>query len=96
MKSEANRQSGVAQDAADVACTPVNSLSECVGRIFGAAEAAACFGVSFSTLKRGWPVGRFPAPIRVSQNRIGWLEVDIARWQRERIAERDARVVEAA
>lgn len=90
MKLEANRQNSEARCAAEVACTSVNSLSEGVGRILGAADAAARFGVSFSTLKRGWPAGKFPAPVRVSENRIGWLEVEIDRWQRERIAERDA------
>lgn len=91
MKLEANKRSGEA--AKDEAA---NTSEVVVGRIFGAADAAACFGVSFSTLKRGWPVGKFPAPIRVSENRIGWLEIDIARWQRERIAERDARTTEQA
>ncbi len=65
-----------------------------VGRIFGASDAAARFGVSFSTLKRGWPKGIYPAPIRVSENRIGWLEADILIWQRERVAERDARTMQ--
>ena len=59
------------------------------GRIFGAAGAAERLGVSVSTLKRGWPEGRFPPPIRTSESRIGWLETDIIRWQRDRVAERD-------
>lgn len=63
------------------------------GRIFGAAGAAERLGVSVSTLKRGWPIGRYPSPIRTGENRIGWLEVDILRWQRERVAERDARAM---
>lgn len=96
MKLEANTRGSEARDAAEASRSPVNSSNGTVGRILGAADAAARFGVSFSTLKRGWPVGKFPAPIRVSENRIGWLEVEIDRWQRERIAERDARVTEKA
>lgn len=92
MKSEANRRSSEARNAVEASRDPVNPSDAVVGRILGAADAAARFGVSFSTLKRGWPVGKFPAPIRVSENRIGWLEVEIDRWQRDRIAERNARM----
>lgn len=60
------------------------------GRIFGLRKAADLLGVSISTLKRGWPEGRFPAPIRTSIDRIGWLESEILAWQRARIADRDA------
>ncbi|MGO4683349.1 helix-turn-helix transcriptional regulator [Hyphomicrobium sp. 2TAF46] len=64
------------------------------GRIFGISGAAERLGISVSTLKRGWPKGDYPAPIRTSNSRIGFLESDIIRWQRERIAERDARVMQ--
>jgi len=64
------------------------------GRIFGIAGAAERLGVSVSTLKRGWPEGRYPAPIRTSASRIGFLESDILRWQRERVEERDARALQ--
>jgi prophage regulatory protein len=33
--------------------------------------------------------GRFPKPVKLSARRKGWLESEIIRWQRARIAERD-------
>ena len=35
--------------------------------------------------------GKFPAPIKVGQNRIGWIESEIDEWLNVKIAERDAR-----
>ncbi|WP_152048274.1 helix-turn-helix transcriptional regulator [Aureimonas psammosilenae] len=35
--------------------------------------------------------GKFPKPIRLSRQSVGWLETEIADWQRARIAERDGR-----
>lgn len=63
-------------------------------RIFGAADAAERLGISVSTLKRGWPKGVYPAPIRISEHRIGWLESELAQFQNERVAERDARALQ--
>jgi predicted DNA-binding transcriptional regulator AlpA len=62
------------------------------GLIFKLADAAARLGVSESTLKRGWPTGEFPAPVRLTSSgtRIGWLEREILRYQNEKAAERDA------
>jgi prophage regulatory protein len=34
--------------------------------------------------------GKFPRPVPLGERAIGWLESDIAEWQRQRIAERDA------
>ena len=33
--------------------------------------------------------GRFPKPIHLGPRAVGWLADDIAKWQAERIAERD-------
>ncbi len=33
--------------------------------------------------------GKFPKPLRLGANAVGWLESDIAKWQGERITERD-------
>jgi len=30
--------------------------------------------------------GQFPAPIRLSDRRLGWLETDVVEWQQARIA----------
>jgi prophage regulatory protein len=34
--------------------------------------------------------GRFPEPVPISDRAVGWLESEIAEWQRQRIAEREA------
>ena len=36
--------------------------------------------LSRSTVWRKIREGSFPAPIRISQGRVGWLEADIERW----------------
>ena len=43
-----------------------------------------------STLKRRWPLGDFPAPIKICAGRIGWLEAEILKLQVGRAKERDA------
>jgi predicted DNA-binding transcriptional regulator AlpA len=58
------------------------------GRILKLAHFAALLGISPSTLKRRWPLGDFPAPIKICAGRIGWLEAEILKWQVGR--ERDA------
>jgi len=35
--------------------------------------------------------GKFPAPIKVGQNRIGWVESEIDEWLNAKVAERDAK-----
>jgi len=35
--------------------------------------------------------GKFPAPIKVGQNRIGWIESEIDEWLNAKISERDAK-----
>ena len=36
---------------------------------------------SRTTLWRDVRAGRFPAPVKVGRNRIGWLESEIEEWQ---------------
>jgi predicted DNA-binding transcriptional regulator AlpA len=67
------------------------TINGAAGRILKLAHAAALFGVSPSTLKRRWPKGDFPAPIRICPGRVGWLEAEILKWQAARAEERDAR-----
>ncbi len=38
-------------------------------------------GKSRTTLWRDVRAGRFPAPVKVGRNRIGWLESEIEEWQ---------------
>ncbi len=54
-------------------------------------------GILYSRVHIGRLVkaGKFPAPIKVGQNRIGWVEREIDEWLNAKIAERDARALAA-
>lgn len=45
-------------------------------------EVIARTGKSRTTLWRDVRAGRFPAPLKVGANRIGWLESEISKWQK--------------
>jgi prophage regulatory protein len=56
-------------------------------------------GLKRSTIYDMMADGRFPKPIPLGAGRkggVGWLESEIASWQAERIAERDAAGTKAA
>ena len=36
--------------------------------------------------------GKFPAPIKIGQNRNGWVDTEIDRYIEERVAERDSKM----
>lgn len=42
-------------------------------------------GVSYPTLWRWMGAGRFPKPIKLSVNSVGWLEADVEAWIRARL-----------
>ena len=44
---------------------------------------------SSAHLYREVHAGRFPAPVRISENRVAWVEEEVAAWVDERIAARD-------
>lgn len=47
-------------------------------------------GLSRSSIYEEMAEGRFPKPVKIGAGRaVGWLESEIAAWQRARIAERD-------
>lgn len=46
-------------------------------------------GLPRSTLYDKIASGEFPKPIRLGARAVGWLEADIADWQKARIAARD-------
>ena len=52
-----------------------------MSRILLLKEVVARTGKSRTTLWRDVRAGRFPAPVRVGRNRIGWLESEITDWQ---------------
>lgn len=47
-------------------------------------------GFSTSTLYRKVKKGEFPAPIRISENCVAWLESDVQEWIEARISENTA------
>jgi prophage regulatory protein len=46
---------------------------------------------SDTTLWRKVRAGTFPAPVQISSGRVAWVEAEVLEWQRQRIADRDAR-----
>lgn len=46
-------------------------------------------GLPRSTIYEKMAKGDFPKPIRISPRAVGWLENEIAEWQKARIAARD-------
>ena len=51
-------------------------------------QAAAQCGISVATLKRLESAGRFPAKVRISDNRIGYLSQELDNWIKERAGAR--------
>lgn len=47
---------------------------------------------SRSSILRDIPEGRFPRPIKLGENSVGWLRVEVEKWLADRIAERDKAV----
>jgi prophage regulatory protein len=45
-------------------------------------------GLPTSTLYDLMSSGRFPRPVKLSANRVGWIESEVIGWQQQRIAER--------
>ena len=52
-------------------------------------DVEARVGLSRSTLYELMDRGSFPRPVKLSAKRVGWLENEIAEWQKARIAARD-------
>jgi len=46
-------------------------------------------GLTRTTIYRQIAAGAFPKPIKIGTKASGWLEAEIADWQKRRIAERD-------
>ncbi len=52
-------------------------------------EVERATGLPRSTIYAKMAAGDFPKPIQLSPRAVGWLENDIADWQKARIAARD-------
>lgn len=47
-------------------------------------------GIGHSTIYELMNSGRFPRPLRLSDNRVAWIESEVVSWLAARISERDA------
>ncbi|WP_085463765.1 helix-turn-helix transcriptional regulator [Mesorhizobium australicum] len=52
-------------------------------------DVEARVGLSRSTIYELMAANRFPKPVPLSRQRVGWLESEIADWQKARIDARD-------
>jgi prophage regulatory protein len=59
-------------------------------KILSKRELKAKTSISVQHLDRLEKAGRFPKRIRLTQNRVGWLESEVDEWIKDRIAERDS------
>ncbi len=56
------------------------------GRLIRRPDVTRATGLGRSTIYRLVRLGRFPAPIKVSERASAWVEHDVQAWIRERIA----------
>jgi|KBSMisStaDraftv2_1062788.scaffolds.fasta_scaffold2527476_1 prophage regulatory protein len=56
-------------------------------------QVTAATGIPRSTRYELMDKGLFPKPVKLSPRIVAWSAAEIAAWQAERIAERDARAV---
>ena len=52
-------------------------------------EVKGATGLPTSSIYDQISKGRFPRPFKLSENRVAWLEDDVAAWQAERLAARE-------
>ena len=71
--------------------TPTDTGS--VERLVGAREAQTAGGYpSVPQMYNAIAAGNFVKPIKISERSVRWVESELLKWQRDRIAERDARL----
>ncbi len=63
--------------------------SDMVQTILRRDEVERATGLPRSTIYAKIAAGNFPKPIQLSARAVGWLESDIAAWQKSRIDARD-------
>ena len=49
-------------------------------RVIGAAEAAALCNISLPHWRRLYRTGKAPAPIKLSERKLGWRAADLLNW----------------
>jgi prophage regulatory protein len=67
-------------------------VQQSLQQIYRRPEVEKCAGKKRSALYADIADGKFPAPIRLGERAVGWLESDLLTWQAARIAERDAKL----
>jgi len=48
-------------------------------------------GLARSTIYEMIADGRFPKPVSLGARSVGWLETEVAAWQKDRISKRDSK-----
>lgn len=65
--------------------TTVAHPSTSSDRFMPRSEVISATGLSDTTLWREYRAGRFPKPIPLTKNRVGWLESEVRAWMAERL-----------
>ena len=65
-----------------------------VQRIYRRTQLPAVTGYSIQYIYELMAADKFPKPIKLGARAVGWLESDLAKWQRKRIALRDGTAAE--
>ena len=64
-----------------------------MSKILSKRELTAMVGLSYPTVWRLMRRGEFPKPVPLSENRVGWIESEVAAWLASRVDARDAGIV---
>lgn len=75
------------------AMQPVSPIAQ-PHRVLRKPQVTKITGLSAATLWRQVKTGRFPRPIRLSAQAVGWIESEVFAWLDARVAERDRGLVE--
>jgi prophage regulatory protein len=54
-------------------------------------EVKLATGLGHATIYEWMARGDFPKPVPLGGRRVGWIDAEIAEWQNQRIADRDAK-----
>ena len=65
--------------------TPSREPSTSSDRFMPRSEVISATGLSDTTLWREYKAGRFPKPIPLTKNRVGWLESEVRAWMANRL-----------
>ena len=64
--------------------TPSSEPATSSDRFMPRSEVISATGLSDTTLWREYRAGRFPKPIPLTKNRVGWLESEVREWMADR------------